>query len=195
MLHGDDPGTHDFRHVGCLVQAQAEQRRHEWRDQLVRIAVQPERGERDADVDALDHQVDVEPEENLDQDRGAAEKPDVEPAHPGHYRVRRQAHHGQDRAQDDADGHREHRQLEGDQDSSEDEAVEEKPLDDEPSGMGPEHSPIVSDRGPDGIEDVDGDGQHDDRRHPAPRVSDRDRLDRRRPHPYRISHAGPRSVG
>ena len=61
--------------------------------------------------------------------------------------------------------------------------------------MRPQASPVVSDRGADRVEDVDGDRQHDDRRHPAPRMSDGNRFDRLWPYAYRISHGGSRLAG
>ena len=114
MLDRDDAGADDFGHVGRLVQAEAEERRHKWWDQGIRVRMQPERGEWDANVDTFEHQIQVEPEKDLHQNRGATEKPDVQPTDPRHDPVRRQAHDGEDHAEDDADHHGEYGQFEGD---------------------------------------------------------------------------------
>ena len=132
LVDRDDPGAHDLGHVGALVEPEAEQRGHERRDQRVRVRVDERRPERDPEVDRRVQRRDEVPEQQLDQQRRAAEEPDVEPAGTGDQRVRREPHHRQQHPEDDPDQHREHRQLDRDQDAVQDPRVEQVLPDDVP---------------------------------------------------------------
>ena len=171
MLNGDQAGTNDLGHVGALVQAEPQHRGHEGRNQRVRIGLPLNGGERDANSDVWKHKREVVPEEDLHQDRRTAKKPDVQPAHRRYHRVGRQPHDGEDDSKNDPDEHGQDGQLERGDDALQDQPVREVVTD---------HAPLQVRGGDECVEHFGGDCQDDNRRHPAPGVSDRDRLDRRR---------------
>jgi len=76
---------------------------------VIRVLVPGPRPEkwraRDAQRDVRQNQVEVEPEEDLHQDRGSPKEPDVEPAHPRHHGVGGYSHHCEDDPERDADDH------------------------------------------------------------------------------------------
>ena len=97
----EDAGADDLGHVGGLVQAQAEDRGQELGDDVLVVPTQTRSRERDAERETAGRSDRVEPEEELDQHRGAAEEPDVDPAAPRDDRVGGQAHDGEQDAEHD----------------------------------------------------------------------------------------------
>ena len=90
--------------------------------------------ERNPQRDLRKQRRDEVPEQDLHQQRGAPEEPDVEPAGPRDEPVGRQAHDGQDDPQEDPDDHRHHGQPDGLDDAPHDPRVEQIVADDVPAG-------------------------------------------------------------
>ena len=76
-IHREHPGAHDFRGIGALVDAEPEQRREERRHHIHRAA-RPEAG----NADRRKHQREVEPQQQLQDHRRAAEQPGIAAARP-----------------------------------------------------------------------------------------------------------------
>ena len=169
-VDGDDPRAHDLGHVGGLVQGQPEHRGGERGDQRVGVGVDQHRpAEGDAERDRRIQRGDEVPEQQLDEHGGAAEDPDVQPAHAREEPVRRQAHDRQHDAQRHADHHRDRSQLERRHEPAK-HAWREQVVADQP----PLEARVVGHRPRQG-----GAGHEDQRRgEPAPRVADRHRANR-----------------
>ena len=71
MLDRQDAGPDDLGHVGALVEAQPEDGGDQRRDQAIGVAGQPRGPERDAERDLRVQEREVEPHEQLDQNRRA----------------------------------------------------------------------------------------------------------------------------
>ena len=102
------PRAHDLRHVGGLVEPQAEQRRGEHRDHGVGVHRDERRPERDAEAQPRVQRREEVPEDQLRDQRGAAEQPDVDGRRAREHRVGRQPHHREQHPADDPDRHRQH---------------------------------------------------------------------------------------
>src|SRR5690606_5781576 len=119
------------------------------------------------EVDVLEHQPQVEPDDQLHQDRRAAEEPDVEPGDRRGHGVPREPHDGEHDAADDADRHGQHGEQQGVAHTGQDAVVEE----------------VVGDRAPvdlalgEGVDDAAQQRQGDDGGDVPPVVPDRNGLD------------------
>jgi hypothetical protein len=108
LVHGQQPAAHDLRHVGGLVEAEAEQAGRELVDELVGVERDELRPERDAQREPRVERGEEVPEQQLRDQRRAAEQPDVDRGDAGEHRIGRQPHDREPDAADDADRHRQH---------------------------------------------------------------------------------------
>lgn len=154
------PSPHNLGHVGALVDGETEKRGHESGDHLVGLPAD-EFGavERDSDADHREQQGQVEPEDELDQQRGAPEEPGVGTGGETQDRTVGQLHHRDDDPDGDAEDHRDEGELNGHPEAFEDHAVELVLGDDVPVKIG------VDD---DGVGEPHGEQRGGENREPAP---------------------------
>ncbi|MNS01529.1 hypothetical protein D3C72_328130 [compost metagenome] len=107
-VHRQQAGAHHFSGVGALIDAQTEQRGHERRHQADGVEFEHARN-----ADGGENQRQVEPQQQLQNQRRTAKQPGVDQRHIAQDRVGRHAHDRGDHAEHDAQRHRQHRHDDG----------------------------------------------------------------------------------
>ncbi|MNV19639.1 hypothetical protein D3C71_1105130 [compost metagenome] len=102
-VHREQAGAHHFGGVGTLVDAQTEQRSHERRHQAHGVDF-----DQAGDADGGEDQRQVEPQQQLQNQRRTAKQPGVRHRHIAQDRVGRHAHDRGDHPEHDAQRHRQH---------------------------------------------------------------------------------------
>src|SRR5665647_917637 len=169
-IDGDDAGPHQLCRIGCLVEAQGQDRDHEQVvDEEAAAAMRDDEArEREPDVERAVQHADVAPEDDLHVHGSAAEEPDVHPGDPREHRVVGETHDGQDRPAGSADRHRDEGQFDGKRQSPQSQRLEHVVEDRRPVDVG-----ALDEREHQRHHEIDDDG----RTEPAAPVPDRDGLD------------------
>ncbi len=94
-VHGQDAAAHHLGRVRGLVQGQADDGGERGTEQVDRLHGDELRAEGDAEAERRVERADVEPEQQLHQQRRGPEDPHIAPAQRAQHRVRRQTHHGE----------------------------------------------------------------------------------------------------
>jgi hypothetical protein len=111
----NEPGAYHLGGVGALVDAEAEKRRCERRHHIDRAGLE-EAGHAHHRKDKRE----IEPEQQLQDDRRAAEKPGIADRDAAQHGIVRHAHDGEENAEHDAERHRQDRHDDRVRDAAED---------------------------------------------------------------------------
>ncbi len=143
-VHGEDAAAHHFGGVGGLVQGQADDGGQGGAEEVDRLDGEELRAERDAEAERRIQGADVEPEQQLHQQRRGPEDPHIAPTQRAKHRVGRQAHHREHGAEQEAEHHHHGGQPQGEQQSVEHGGGGEVPA---------HHAPLEGVVADDGVED------------------------------------------